>query len=227
MTTNGGGKRVLALCSSPRREGNSQLLAEAVLEGAAEAGHACELVHLPDHVTAMLRDCRECRDAEGRCTIDDGYDSLFFDKYLPADAVVYATPLWWYGMSGHLKTFIDRFFCQFKSDHPDSGQVVEGLQGKRIVVVMSAEESNLGARIGVLQQMHECCRYLHQDLVGFVTGVANSRGEVRDDPTNPLGEARALGRRLFETRGTDYDLLSERGNHVWGEGSSSFPAQWR
>ncbi len=226
MTAKNGVKKVLALSSTPRREGNSRMLAQAVLDGAIEAGHEGELVHLPDHVTTMLRDCRECRGPDGRCTIDDGYEGLFFEKFLPADGVIYATPLWWYGMSGHLKTFIDRFFCQFKAVHPESARVVAGLQGKKAVIVMSAEEGNLGARMPVLQQMHECCRYLRQDLVGFVTGVANKRGEVRDDPTDPLGRARELGRTMFEAHSTDYQLDIDRPDRVWGDGPRPFPARW-
>ena len=57
---------VLALSSSPRRDGNSFRLAEAMIEGAREAGHRTDLVHLDDHVRHHLRDCRRCRDEAGR-----------------------------------------------------------------------------------------------------------------------------------------------------------------
>lgn len=73
-------KYVLALSSSPRRKGNSRVLTEALVEGAAEAGHRTELVHLPDYVTGMLRNCRECRRPDGSCSIDDKFPELFFDK---------------------------------------------------------------------------------------------------------------------------------------------------
>ena len=64
--------RVLVLSSSPRRDGNSRLLADGALDGVREAGHTAELVHLYDHLGAFLRDCRLCRSAEGHCTIDAG-----------------------------------------------------------------------------------------------------------------------------------------------------------
>src|SRR5829696_7563030 len=82
---------VLVVSSSPRRNGNSRLLAEAALEGAREAGHDAELVHLDDHMRHFLRDCRECRDANGRCTIDDDYERLLRERVLPANAIVFAT----------------------------------------------------------------------------------------------------------------------------------------
>ena len=89
-----GVKRVLALSSSPRRDGNSRLLADAALDGVREAGHSAELVHLDDHLGAFLRDCRVCRSADGDCTIGDGFDALFREKFLPADGVVFATPMY-------------------------------------------------------------------------------------------------------------------------------------
>jgi multimeric flavodoxin WrbA len=120
--------RVLVLSSSPRRDGNSRRLAEALIEGSRRAGHEAELVHLPDHVGSFLRDCRTCRDAMGNCTIDDGYRELLLEKLLPADALVYATPIWWYGTSGILKTSIDRLFCYIAFSYPGSEEVVERLQ---------------------------------------------------------------------------------------------------
>ncbi len=218
---------VLALGTSPRRHGNSRLLAEAVLAGAAEAGHETELVHVPDHVHGMLRNCRDCRGADGSCSIDDGYPGLFLDKLLPADALVVATPIWWYGTSAALKNLWDRMFCYIALSYPDHATVHRRLMGKRVALVLSAEENNISARLGVVQQMQELCRYLHWDLVGIVTGIGNKGGEVRDDPSRPLDAARDLGRRLFQVRVTDYKLDTERPARIWGEDNPSFPATWR
>jgi len=218
--------RVVVLSSSPRRNGNSRRLAEALAEGAAAAGHAVDLAHLPDHIGGFLRDCRECRGADGQCGIDDGYRSLFYKKILPADAIVYATPIWWYGTSGILKTCIDRIFCYIANSQPDSAEIAARLQGKRAALLMSAEESNFSARLAIVQQMQELCRYLDHSLVGLVTGIGNRRGDVDQDPTGPVGAARELGRRLFEIRSTDYKLATERPAGVWDDGRD-FPGYWR
>jgi multimeric flavodoxin WrbA len=101
--------RVVAFTSSPRVDGNSGLLAEALLDGARAAGHTTEIVHLPAVIDGLLRDCRTCRGADGVCGIADGMAEAF-ERYADADVVVYSTPLWWYGMSSWMKAFIDRFF---------------------------------------------------------------------------------------------------------------------
>jgi multimeric flavodoxin WrbA len=207
--------KVVALSSSPRRDGNSRRLAQAVLDGARGAGHDTELVELDAVMGGFLRDCRTCRDADGQCTIGDGYQEVLLDKVLPADALVYATPLYWYGMCGALKTFIDRFFCFISAGYPGRDTVREQLVHKRCALVLSSEESYCGAALGVIAQVQEMSRYLHHDFVGVVHGIGNTRGEIVLDPADPLSEARVLGERLFDLRVTDHRIDTDRPRTVW------------
>ena len=207
--------QVLILSSSPRRDGNSVLLADAVADGAREAGHAAHLVHLDDHVRHFLRDCRRCRDEHGRCTIGDGYEELLRDRVLPADAVVFATPVYWYGVSGQLKVFFDRLFCFIAASEPEAERFVAGIVRKRLALVMSSEETYPGAALALIHEIQEYARYTHSDLVGVVRGIGNKRGDVLRDPSDPLGEARGLGKTLFDRRSTDYRIDTERPGSTW------------
>lgn len=207
--------KVLIVSASPRRNGNSRLLAEAALEGVREAGHDGMLVHLDDHIQHFLRDCRECRDAQGRCTIDDGYEALLRDHVVPADAIVYATPIYWYGVAGQLKTYFDRLFCFIAASEPDSEQFVAGVVGKRLALLMSGEETYPGATLSLIHQIQEFARYTHSDFVGYVCGIGNKRGDVLRDPSDPVGAARELGRTLFERTATDYRIDTERPGSTW------------
>jgi multimeric flavodoxin WrbA len=209
---------VLVLKASPRRDGNSALLAEAAAAGAREAGHEVTVLHVDDFVEGMLRDCRTCRQDDGTCGIGDGFERLLLDHVVPADALVLATPLYWYGMSGRLKSAVDRLFCVMSTGHPQSGTVLAGLPGKRVAVLIACEESYRGATLGLQAQFQELTRYLRQDLVGVVVGIGNSRGDVRLDPGNPLGAASDLGRQLFDIRVTDYRFDTPRDNEVWSAG---------
>jgi multimeric flavodoxin WrbA len=191
-------------------------LAEAAVEGAREAGHRAELVHVDDHVRHFLRDCRRCRDASGRCTIEDGFEALLRERVLPAEAILFATPLYWYGISGQLKTFLDRLFCYIAASEPESEMFVSGLLGKRLALLISSEETYPGAALGVIHEIQEYARYTHSPFVGVVNGIGNKRGDVRLDPTRPLERARELGLRLEELRSTDYRLDVERPGSTWG-----------
>ncbi|MBB3084615.1 flavodoxin family protein [Geodermatophilus sabuli] len=210
--------RGLVLKASPRRDGNSALLADAAAAGVREAGHEVTVLHLDDFVEGMLRDCRTCRHDDGACGIPDGYERLLTEHLVPADALVLATPLYWYGMSARLKSTVDRLFCFMSEDHPGSAAVLAGLPGKRVAVLIACEESYRGATLGLQGQFQELTRYLRQDLVGVVVGIGNSRGDVRHDPGDPLRAAADLGRRLFDLRITDYRFDTPRDNAVWSAG---------
>lgn len=217
--------KVLALSSSPRTDGNSRLLARSVLDGARSRGHDTDIADLCDLVTAPLRDCRTCRRADGTCSIPDGHHALLRERVLPADALVFATPLYWYGMAGQLKIFMDRIFCHTRSGQPDSADVKRRLMNKRAAVVISSEESYPGALVGVTAEMQEFARYLGHELVGVVHGVANSRGEVSRDPAGPLDRAFEMGTRLFTGPATDYRLDTVRAGVVWPEPRDSSTAE--
>ncbi|TCP55300.1 NADPH-dependent FMN reductase [Tamaricihabitans halophyticus] len=212
--------RVLALSSSPRKDGNSRMLAEAVLSGAASNGHQIDLVDLADVVRAPLRDCRTCRLSDGRCGIDDEYEELLRGKVADADAWIFATPLYWYGIAGQLKIFIDRLFCYTSSGNPDFADMIDRLKGKRFAVALTAEESYPGAVVGATAQLQELARYLRHEFVGVVRGVANSRGEVQRDPAKPMDQAYALGARLFDGIVSDYRVDSERSGVIWPTGAA-------
>ena len=66
---------------------------------------------------------------------------MFLDRYLPADGFIAATPIYWYGSSAQLKAFFDRTFCYYAASYPRSEEVIKGMQGKRIGLVLSSEET--------------------------------------------------------------------------------------
>jgi multimeric flavodoxin WrbA len=206
---------VLILVGSPRRAGNSAMLANAVRQGVEASGGAARVLHLDDHVSHFLRDCRICRRDDGECGIEDGYRTLFFDDFLPAEAVVFCTPIYWYGMSAQSKAFFDRSFCYYAASHPASQEVVERMQGKRLGLVLASEETYPGAELGIVHQIQEFSRYTRSRFVGCVRGVGNSRAEVTKDPNDPIAAARRLGAELFSRSYSDYHLDTPRSPRVW------------
>ncbi len=205
------------LCASPRPDGNSHALAESCADGVRAAGHSAELVELNEVLSGLLRDCRSCRRPNGDCSIDDGYSQLIHEQLLPADAWIYATPLYYYGMAASLKNFFDRLVCYSSASYPQYEAVAAGIRDKRSALLLSAEESNQAAGQAIVGQIQEISRYFRHSFVGVVTGIGNRRGEVQFDPSDPLGAARALGTALFTVHHSDYNMDSERSNAVWPE----------
>lgn len=209
--------KAVILSTSPRDDGNSHTLARAACDGACAAGHQVEHLFLDEFVDKMLGNCRRCRLSDGSCGLQDRYEELLLDHLVVADAIVYAMPLYFYGMPARLKTVFDRLFCYTANSAPQQDVVVSGIMDKKVGVLISCEENYVGATQGVVAQFQEITRYLRQDLVGVVTGNANSRGEIVRDPSDPVSRAYDLGSRLFDIRVTDYRLDTERSSRVWGE----------
>lgn len=100
------GKRILVLSASPRRGGNSDILCDEFIRGAAEAGHRCEKVFLRDQTIGYCTGCGVCNTTHA-CVQKDGMAALL-QKMADADGIVLATPVYFYTMDAQLKTLIDR-----------------------------------------------------------------------------------------------------------------------
>ncbi|MGB8666655.1 MAG: flavodoxin family protein [Serratia inhibens] len=202
-------KRLIVLVGSPRRDGNSAALAQAVMAGAAEAGTVASLHFLDDYIGGFLTDERH------NPPPDDRYGELFLEHFLPADAAVFCTPIYWYGMSAQTKAFFDRSFSYYADAYPDAKQVHQRMSGKRIGLAVASEETYPGAAMGIAHQIQEFSRYSHSEFVGVVHGAGNSRGEISRDPRNPLLAARDLGREIFTRPYSDYRMDTPRSSQVW------------
>jgi len=202
-------KRLIVLVGSPRRDGNSTALAQAVMAGATEAGTGASLHFLDDYISGFLTDERHSPPPADR------YGELFLENFLPADAAVFCTPIYWYGMSAQTKAFFDRAFSYYADAYPDAKQVHQRMSGKRIGLAVASEETYPGAAMGIAHQIQEFSRYSHSEFVGVVHGAGNSRGEIDRDPRNPLLAARDLGREIFTRPYSDYRMDTPRSSQVW------------
>ncbi len=99
-------KKVLIISASPRRGGNCDILCSQFEKGAREAGHQVETVYLQNQKIGGCLGCGGCYPSR-TCVQQDGMAPLL-DKLVVADVIVLATPVYFYSMSGQLKTFIDR-----------------------------------------------------------------------------------------------------------------------
>lgn len=210
-------EKLLILVGSPRRNGNTATLAEAVRRGAEVAGSNVALRFLDDHISGFLRDCRQCRRSNGECAIDDSYRALFFEEFLPARGVIFCSPVYWYGVSAQTKAFFDRSFCYYAASYPGSQDALAAMARKRLGLVLASEETYPGVALGIVHQIQEFSRYTGSDFVGVVRGAGNSRGEVRNDPSNPVADAERLGREIFSRAYSDYRLETPRSPRVWPE----------
>lgn len=108
-------KKVLIISSSPRKGGNSETLSASFAKGAEDAGHSVETVYLREKRFGFCRGCLACLEI-GHCVINDDAVEVVA-KMHDADVVVFATPVYYYSVSGQLKTMLDRANPLYDSDY--------------------------------------------------------------------------------------------------------------
>lgn len=99
-------KKVLIISTSLRNNANSEILAKEVEKGAIEVGHSVEFVSLKDKEIKFCKGCLACQKL-GKCVINDDANEITL-KMKESDVIVWATPIYYYEMSGQMKTLIDR-----------------------------------------------------------------------------------------------------------------------
>lgn len=98
---------VLAIYGSPRRKGNTALLLKKAVEGAVEAGAEVEEIVLRDLKVSPCLEIYGCK-KHGRCVIQDDFQAVY-DKALACQGLMLASPIFFYTVSAHTKTLMDRF----------------------------------------------------------------------------------------------------------------------
>lgn len=105
--------KVLAISSSPRKDGNSDVLCDKFLEGASAAGHETEKIRLAEKKISPCLACYHCMNDKHECAIDDDMAQLQ-QKMIDADVIVMASPVYFYSLCAQMKIFIDRCLPHYR-----------------------------------------------------------------------------------------------------------------
>ena len=108
-------RQVVVVTTSLREGSNSDALADAFAAGALSAGHHVEKISLKGKELLFCQGCLCCQTTQA-CVLKDDAASII-DKLCHADVVAFATPIYYYEMSGQMKTLLDRCNPLFSSDY--------------------------------------------------------------------------------------------------------------
>ena len=107
--------KVLVISTSLRVGSNSDILAGSLIAGAKEAGHEVELISLKGKEVKFCIGCLACQKTQ-QCVLKD--DAVWIaEKVKNADTLVFATPIYYYEMSGQMKTLLERMNPLYPSDY--------------------------------------------------------------------------------------------------------------
>jgi multimeric flavodoxin WrbA len=182
-------KKVLILKGSPREKGNSAALADRAATGAREAGAEVESVYLHGLDIRPCDACDLCKENGEFCVIEDEMQSLY-PKVVEADALLLASPIYWFTYSAQLKLCIDRWYGLWNIQ-PDI------FKNKPMGILLTYGDTDLytSGAINAIHTFESMFRFLHAPILGMVHGSVNDPGDAEKRP-ELMEQAYQLGQRL-------------------------------
>ena len=182
-------KQILILKASPRERGNSAVLAGRLAAGATDSGAQVESIYLHGLDIRPCDACDLCKEPGSGCVIEDDMQPLY-PKLAAADAIVLATPIYWFTFTAQLKLCMDRWYA-FQSTK------WQELQEKPFGIILTYGDTDLytSGAINAIHTFETMARFLHGTLAGIVHASLNDVGEAEQDPA-ALDQAYRLGQQL-------------------------------
>jgi multimeric flavodoxin WrbA len=155
-------KNILVLTGSPRKGGNSELLADAFIRGAIGNGYT---VNKFETAFKSIQGCKAC-DAcwrEGKaCVFDDDFFELS-ELLNFADSIALCTPVYWFGMTAHIKLAIDKLYAY------TSPRCQNKLKIKESCLITCAEDDDEKVFEGIIGTYKGIVNYLGWEDKGILT----------------------------------------------------------
>jgi len=187
-------KRVLVLAASPRKNGNSTILALKAAEGVKAEGGEADVVPIGHLKIAPCNACNSCiTKPEAGCVIKDDMQPLF-QKIRNAQGIIFATPVYWFNMSAQMKLFIDRAYAI-----QDKG--CWAFTGKDVGVILTYGDEDVFSSGGTnaLRSFQDIFAFTQANVIGTVYGSADKAGDVQTNG-QLLQKAYDLGRKLVNPK---------------------------
>lgn len=177
-------KKIVILNGSPRKNGNTSALVRAFTEGAEHAGHTVTEFFLNDMTIHGCRGCfgghssRECP-----CVQKDDMDQIY-PAVKESDVIILASPLYYWNMSGQIRTAFDRLFALEEGD----GNLLRGHE-RASALLMAAEGHGFDDAVTYYDHLMEHMRW--KNLGHVLAGGNGNVGDIKGKPE--IEEARRLG----------------------------------
>ena len=186
---------VLGIAGSPRRGGNTDLLLEQALAGAAGQGAETQRVVLSDLCIHPCRHCGGCQET-GRCVVQDDMQAVY-PKLRAMDALVLATPIFFMGPTAQTKAMIDRLQCLWVAKHVLKQPVYDKGFRQRGGLLIAAGGTTYSTVFRPLEIIGRAAFATLDVAYGnnlFFSGI-DEKGAIRKHPT-ALGDALRAGAAL-------------------------------
>ncbi len=167
---------VLGIMGSPRVGGNSDLLLEQALKGAAEKGARTEKIVLNENRIHGCNDCMGCNET-GICVIDDDMHAIL-EKVREADYIIHAAPIYFWSMTSQMKAYIDRWCSLYDGSWKWHKEYLPEMRGKKISLITVCGDADTSISNPTEEVFRMLCKFCLMDFVDCLKASAYVRGEV-------------------------------------------------
>ncbi len=191
-------KNILILLGSPRKKGNTAILANQVHEGAKLGKANVEVIYLNSKNIKPCQACNKCQNEGAKgCVVNDDMQ-LIYPKFIAADSVVMTTPIYFCNVSAQIKLFIDRLYCF--SSHNRSSEQKNMIAGKNMVFILTYEAPDpfLAGAVNAIFSLQNLCEIIQAGNRIVLYGRADKAGEINNNK-DLLKKAFFLGKILSDT----------------------------
>ncbi len=190
------GMKIACVLGSPRREGNSAMIARHFLEKAAVLGAETETFSLNTLSYRGCQACYACKTKLDRCIVKDDL-SLVLAAVQEADVLVLATPTYFGDISGQLKCFIDRTYSYLKPDYLSNSQPSRLAPGKKLLFIITQGHPDEAMFNHVFPLYDRFFRWYGYEESRLIRACGVGSGGVVDLPERFLLEAEEAARDLI------------------------------
>lgn len=164
-------RKIVAFVGSPRKNGNTEILTEAVLRGASEKGCETKMFNLYEMSIKPCTACDFCQEND-KCIIKDDISKII-NEIKNADTLVLATPVYWWGPSAQFKAFMDRWY------NPELRGLIKG---KKIIIVVTMGDGELETSRHTTGMLRDALEHIGTDIVEILVGMNSyNKGDILKD----------------------------------------------
>lgn len=161
-------KKVLVISTSLRSKSNSERMAEEFMKGAVATGNQVEFISLAGKEIGFCLGCLTCQQTQKCIICDDAMEIA--EKMKESEVIAFASPIYYYEMTGQMKTLLDRMNPLFPSDY-------QFRDVYSLTCAADEEENTLDKAVNGLRGWVEC--FPKAELKGTVfAGGVTGAGEI-------------------------------------------------
>lgn len=172
----------IAIINGSARKGNVLSAIQAFIKGASQENEI-DLIQADQQHIAACKGCGVCQCYKG--CIDQDDTNLVVDRIVSADMILFATPVYWWGMSAQLKQVIDKCYCKGMQ-----------LKNKKVGLIVVGGSPLDNIQYDLIYKQFDCmARYLNWDMLFYKSYYATNRNDLSEDKA-ALEELELIGKEI-------------------------------